>query len=59
MEQEKVEIIELGFQLNKEGKLSLKKYYEGKGEDTLFEWKGYQIKYDSIRKTKVYQQLSQ
>jgi len=35
----------------------LKKYYEGKGEDTLFEWKGYQIKYDTIRKTKVYQQL--
>jgi hypothetical protein len=57
--QEKVEIIQLGFQLNQEGKISLKKYYQGKGRYTLFEWKGYQIKYDTIRKTKVYQQLSQ
>ena len=57
LEQEKFEIIELGFRLNQEGKISLKKYYEGKGEDTLFESKGYQIKYDTIRKTKLYQQL--
>lgn len=57
-EQEKVEIIKLGFQRNQEKKISLKKYYEGKGEFTLFEWKGYQIKYDTMRKTKVYQQLS-
>lgn len=57
LEQEKFEIIELGFRLNQEGKISLKKYYEGKEEDTLFEWKGYQIKYDTIRKTKLYQQL--
>ena len=56
-EEDKVEIIKLGFLTSQEGKLSLKKYYEGKGEDTLFEWKGYQIKYDTIRKTKVYQQL--
>ena len=56
-EEDKIEIIKLGFLTSQEGKLSLKKYYEGKGEDTLFEWKGYQIKYDTIRKTKVYQQL--
>ena len=56
-EQEKVEIIQLGFQRNQEKKISLKKYYEGKGEYTLFEWKRYQIKYDTIRKTKLYQQL--
>jgi hypothetical protein len=56
-EQEKVDIIKLGFQLNREGKISLKKYSEGKREYTLFEWKGYQIKYDTIRKTKLYQQL--
>ena len=55
--QEKNDIIKLGFRLNQEGRISLKKYYEGKGEDTLFEWKGYQIKYDTIRKTKLYQQL--
>jgi hypothetical protein len=56
-EQEKVEIIKLGFQRNQEKKISLKNYYQGKGESTLFQWKGYQIKYDTIRKTKVYQQL--
>ena len=56
-EEDKVEIVKLGFLTSQEGKISLKKYYEGNGEDTLFEWKGYQIKYDSIRKTKVYQQL--
>ena len=56
-EQEKVEIIKLGFQRNQEKKISLKKYYEGKGEFTLFEWKGYQIKYEAIRKTKLYKQL--
>jgi hypothetical protein len=56
-EEDKVEIIKLGLLTSQKGKLSLKKYYEGKKEYTLFEWKGYQIKYNSIRKTKVYQQL--
>ena len=58
-EQEKVDINKLGFQRNQEKKISLKNYYQGKGEFTLFEWKGYQIKYDTIRRTKLYQQLSQ
>ena len=57
-EQEKVDIIKLGFQLNQDGKISLKNYYQGKKEFTLFQWKGYQIKYDTIRRTKLYQQLS-
>jgi hypothetical protein len=56
-EQEKIEIIKLGFQRNQEKKISLNKYYEGKGEFTLFEWKGHQIKYEAIRKTKLYKQL--
>jgi len=55
-EQEKIEIIKLGFQRNQEEKISLKKYYEGKRESTLFESKGYQIKYDTTRKTKLYLQ---
>ena len=58
-EQEKVEIIKVGFQRNQDKKISLKKYYQGKGKYTLFESKGYQIKYDTIRRTKLYQQLSQ
>ena len=31
-EEEQIEIIKKGFQLNQEGKISLKKYYEGTGE---------------------------
>jgi hypothetical protein len=57
-EQEKIEIIQTGFQLQAEGKISLKKYYEGVSEaNSLFQSKGYSIKYESIRRTKLYQQL--
>jgi len=56
-EEEKIEIIKLGFQLQNEGKISLKKYYEGTETDSLFQLKGYSIKYESIRRTKLYQQL--
>jgi hypothetical protein len=31
-EEEQIEIIKKGFQLNQEGKISLKKYYESTGE---------------------------
>lgn len=40
-EPEKIEIIERGFQLNQEGKISLKKYYESRDQDSLFAFKGY------------------
>ena len=39
-EKKKIEIIKVGFQLNQEGKISLKKYYENTEEYSLFEWKG-------------------
>ena len=42
-QKERIEIIKTGFQLQAEGKISLKKYYEGTGESTLFDWKGYSI----------------
>ena len=58
-EQEKIEIIKTGFRLNQEGKISLKKYYEGTGEYTLFQFKKYKIKYESIRRIKLYQQLKE
>ena len=59
-EQEKLEIIQRGFQLQNEGKISLKKYYEGVSEaNSLFQLKGYRIKYDTIRKTKLYQNLKE
>ena len=56
-EQEKIEIIQRGFQLNQQGKISLKKYYESTDPNSLFQSKGYSIKYESIRRTKLYQQL--
>ena len=56
-EQEKIEIIQKGFQLQAEGKISLKKYYETTQEYSLFQSKAYNIKYESIRRTKLYQSL--
>jgi hypothetical protein len=56
-EDEKIEIIKLGFQLQAEGKISLKKYSENTDPNSLFQLKGYRIKYESIRRTKLYQQL--
>ena len=56
-EQEKIEIIQTGFRLNQERKISLKNYYEGTEEYSLFQHKGYNIKYESIRRTKLYQSL--
>jgi hypothetical protein len=56
-EQERIEIIQRGFQLQAEGKISLKKYYQSTDSNSLFQLKGYQIKYETIRRTKLYQQL--
>jgi hypothetical protein len=56
-EDEKIEIIQLGFQLQAEGKISLKKYYESTDPNSLVQSKGYSIKYESIGRTKLYQQL--
>jgi len=56
-EEEKIQIIQRGFQLQAEGKISLKKYYEGTETDSLFQLKSYRIKYEAIRKNKFYQSL--
>jgi hypothetical protein len=56
-EQERIEIIKTEFRLNQEGKISLKKYYESTQEYSLFKLKGYSIKYETIRRTKIYQNL--
>ena len=58
-EQERVEIIQKGFQLQAEGKISLKKYYESTDPNSFFQSKGYSIKYESIRRTKLYQKLKE
>ena len=51
------EIIQKGFQLNQEGKISLKKYYESTQEHSLFQSKGYSIKYETIRKITLFKQF--
>ena len=56
-EDEKIQIIQRGFQLNQEGKISLKKYYESTDPYSLVQSRGYKIKYETIRRTKLYQQL--
>jgi hypothetical protein len=53
-EEEQIEIIQKGFQLNQQGKISLKNCYESTQEYSLFQSKGYNIKYESIRRTKLY-----
>lgn len=49
--EEKLEIMKLGFRR----KQSFQEYYQRKGKYRLFGWKSYQIKYQSIRKTQLYQ----
>ena len=58
-EEEKIEIIKRGFQLQAEGKISLKKSYESTDPYSLFQFKEYSIKYESIRRTKLYQSLKE
>ena len=58
-EQDRIEIIQKGFQLQSEGKISLKKYYQSTQEYSLFQSKGYSIKYESIRRTKLSQSLKE
>ena len=54
---ERTEIITLGFQLQNEGKISLRKYYESDEENSLFQFKGYSIKYESVRKDEDYKKV--
>ena len=51
----KVSDLFTGFQLRKEGKISLKKYYEG--VNSLSQLRGYKIKYESICRTELYQKF--
>ena len=56
-EEDRREIIQTVFQRNQEGKISLKKYYQSTDPNSLFQLKGYSIKYKSVRWTRLYQQL--
>jgi len=58
-EEEKIEIIKMGFQLQAEEKISLKKYYESTDPYSLYQLKGYNTKYETIRRTTLYQNLKE
>lgn len=58
-EDHKIEIIKTGFQLQAKEKISLKKYYESTKKYSLFQLKGYSIKYESIRRTSIYKSLKE
>jgi hypothetical protein len=52
-------IIKEGFKLARRDLIKLKDYYEGTSHpNTLFKLRGYSIKYDSIRKSEIYQKYS-
>ena len=53
-ENDKIEIIKRGFDLRREKNISLKDYYE---RGLLFDWKKYNLKYDSIRQTNLFKKL--
>jgi hypothetical protein len=55
--EDRIEIIKTGFERQAEGIISLKEYYESKDPYSLFQSKGYRIKYESIRKNNLYKQL--
>lgn len=57
LDQEKREIIQKGFQLQVNRKIVLKNYYQSDEKKSLNRWKGYRIKYETIRRTKLYQEL--
>jgi hypothetical protein len=51
-EKELIEIIEYGFERQEKDKISLRNYYEG---EILFQWKNYNIKYETIRRNSLFQ----
>jgi hypothetical protein len=57
-EEEQIEIIQREFQLRDEDKIPLKKYYESTDSNSLFQLKGYKIKYEVIRKNNLYKKLN-
>jgi hypothetical protein len=56
-EDEKINIIKTGFRLKNDEKISFKQNYEGTEPYSLLQFRGYQIKYETIRLTKFYQNL--
>jgi hypothetical protein len=51
---EKIEIIKKAFEFESEGEISLRDFYEGDDELSLSQWKGYQIKFQNIKRSKIY-----
>ena len=56
-EEDKIQIFKTGFRLKLEGKISLKKYYESKDPNSLFQLDNMRIKYESVRRNKLFKKL--
>lgn len=56
-EEQLIEIIKTGFRLNKKAQISIRNYYEGTEDCSLLKMKGYSIKHETIRRTKLYKDL--
>ena len=52
-DEEKREIIKKGLELQRKNLISLKDYYEGDCEESLIQFKGYRVKYENIRRTRI------
>jgi hypothetical protein len=56
-EDKKIDIIKTEFRLKNDEKISFKKNYKGTKPYSLLQLRAYQIKYETIRRTKFYQNL--
>lgn len=56
--EELTKAIKIGFQLNKDKKISLKEYYEGAGEHSLYQLAGISLKFETIRQKDLYKELN-
>lgn len=57
-DEEKKEIIKKGLELQRKNLITLKDYYEGDCEGSLIQFKGYRVKYENIRRTRIYKEIN-
>jgi len=59
-QEEQIQILREGFQINNETEMDLKSYFEGDDDpNTLYCRKGYKLKYDSVRRSLLFKKLKE
>ena len=51
------EIILRGFEVKKMNRLRLPEFYEGEGEFSLYKWKGFKMKFNTVRRKDLYKNI--